>query len=145
MKKFLNLFGVMLIVTLAFGFTSCSSSDGGPDTEEVREMLQGSWQLDRMEVEAMGQSMTMTLAEYKDFCQSMGLPTNYYDEVLVFNGDRVNGGRYRLDGSKFEYLDIPDYEGWIFNLKVSETTLIMSMSQKQEGIKIDLKMIYKRR
>lgn len=145
MKKFLNLLSVMLIVALAFGFTSCSSSDGGPDTEEVREMLQGTWQIDRMEVDVMGQSMTMTLAEYKDYCQSIGYPTNYYDEVLVFKGDRVNGGRYRLNGNKFEYLDIPDYEGWIFNLKVSENTLVMSMSQKLEGIKMDLKMIYERR
>ena len=99
--------GVWMAVALALIFSSpvffsSCGKDGDDNGDTLIEKLIGTWKLNQVTVNAMGQTTTMSAEEAMDLVRSM-LGTNnvvFYDETLVITSTTINGYSFELSGKK---------------------------------------------
>lgn len=131
MKKFVNFFYMTLIAVMAVGFTSCGDDDE-PKGDDLVEKLQGTWNFESMKIETMGQTIVMDI---DDIRQNTGYD-QFYDEVLRFDGNKVNGQPYTVKGNKILLPYYEDEEWWMeVSFKGSNMTLYMSIDYQGYNMK----------
>lgn len=139
--KQIKFFGMLLAcLTLALGFTSCGGDDEDePKGDDLMENLQGSWEFSTMKVKVLGQTVEMDIDDIRD---GSGYD-QFYDEHLNFNGNKVNGSTYRVDGNK---IMLPWYEdvSWWATVSFSGSKMTMYYDVNYEGLDVELWTTYVR-
>ena len=139
MNKLLKLLSVLFIGALSVGFASCSDDDApaGPSGDALVEQLQGTWTVDVMKVQAMGQAIEMNRDE---LLQNTGYD-DFYDDVLTFNGTKVNGLDYQINGNQ---ILLPWYAelGWWQTVSFAENTMTLFLAISYEGIPMNMWATY---
>ncbi len=143
MKTYIKYLIALFTVTLCLGFAACGSDDDEPDSGSLKEKLQGTWVFSTGTVEVMGQKVSFDRSQLKDMAQDMGV-SGFYDEVLTFNGDRVNGTRYSLDGNKLHFDEWSEYDDVWPTVKVSGSKLVLVYDMSVEGVKTKMTINYKK-
>jgi len=136
--KQIKFFGMLLAcMSLALGFTSCGDDDDEPKGDDLVENLQGSWTFSNMKLKVLGQTVEMDIDDIRD---ESGYD-QFYDEYLNFNGNKVNGSTYRVDGNK---LMLPWYEdlGWWGAVSFSGSKMTMYYDINYEGVDMELWITY---
>ncbi|MGM9693409.1 MAG: hypothetical protein ACI3YC_00165 [Alloprevotella sp.] len=139
MNKLLKLFSVLFIGALSVGFASCSDDDApaGPSGDALVEQLQGTWTVDLIKVQVMGQIIEMNRDELS---QNTGY-SDFYDDVLTFNGTKVNGYDYQINGNQ---ILLPWYEehGWWQTVSFSGNNMTLFLAITYEGIPMNMWATY---
>lgn len=137
MEKFIKIFYDIMFVVVASLFASCSSSSDEPSGDDLVEKLQGTWVLEKMKMSVMGQTIEMTADELKG---ESGY-NEFYDDVLRFSGDKVNGYSYQVKGNKVLF---PWYEeeNWWAKVSFSGSTMTMYFDINYEGVPMKMWGIY---
>lgn len=137
MEKLLKIVYGTMFVVLTLMFSACSSSSDEPSGDDLVEKLQGTWVLDKMKMSVMGQTFEMTADELKN---ESGY-NQFYDEVLRFSGDKVNGYDYQVKGNKVLF---PWYEetNWWAKVSFSGSTMTMYFDINYEGVPMKMWGIY---
>lgn len=142
------LYHALVIVCLTLGMTlgSCSkdndpSPDDGqkPSGKNLVEQLQGTWQFELMKIEVMGQTIEMDIDDLRNNSQY----DDFYDDVLTFDGDTVNGSPYTVKGNKIMF---PWYEelDWWASVSFSGSTMKMFYDIDYQGISMKLTLNYRK-
>ncbi len=137
MKQF-KFWGMLVAcLMLALGFTSCSNDDDKPKGDDLMENLQGGWTFSTMKIKTLGQTVEMDIDDIRG---NSGYD-KFYDEYLTFNGDKVNGSTYRVDGNK---IMLPWYEdlGWWGAVSFSGANMTMYYDLDYEGVDMKLWITY---
>lgn len=117
----LKLFGIVMMMVIGMGFVSCSSdSDDAPDGGSSVEMLQGKWYFSKGVSKIGGFSNTITRDDLPGLAEQMGV-SGFWDEVLTFSGDKVNGITYKIEGNRFYYTS-SEYANDDLIIKISKLT-----------------------
>ncbi|MBQ7041413.1 MAG: hypothetical protein IKL35_08245 [Muribaculaceae bacterium] len=117
----LKLFGIVMMMVIGMGFVSCSSdSDDEPDGGSSVEMLQGKWYFSKGVSKIGGFSNTITRDDLPGLAEQMGV-SGFWDEVLTFSGDKVNGITYKIEGNRFYYTS-SEYANDDLIIKISKLT-----------------------
>ena len=113
---------MLAVAAMAVTMVSCSGDkDDEPEGDSLVEQLQGTWNFSEMEVTTMGQTVTLTASDLDKFAGDNGY-SGYYDKVLDFDGDRVNGVSYNVKGNK---INIPAwYDDMWGEVKFKGSTLL---------------------
>lgn len=144
MKKLMKFMSMMAVCICAAGFfTSCSDDKDEPSSSSSggslvsSEQLDGTWTVKKMKMEVLGQTMEMTLEELK---QNSGY-SQFYDDVLTFSGNKVNGATYTRDGNR---ILLPWYEelGWWSTVSISGSEMTLFFDIVQEGVSMKLWTVY---
>ena len=140
MKKFLKFFCALLIGMLSVGFVSCGDDKDEPDSpsgSNLTEKLQGTWTFDLMKIQVMGQTIEMNRDQLVD---NSGYE-NFYDDVLTFNGSKVNGYDYQVDGNK---ILLPWYSelDWWQSVSFSGNEMTLFLDIVYEGIPMKMWITY---
>lgn len=140
MKKFLKFFCALLIGMLSVGFVSCGDDKDdldSPSGNNLTEKLQGTWTLDVMKIQVMGQTIEMNRDQLVD---NSGYE-NFYDDVLTFNGSKVNGYDYQIDGNK---ILLPWYSelDWWQSVSFSGNKMTLFLDIVYEGIPMKMWITY---
>lgn len=144
MKTYLKLLATLFTVVLCVGFTGCSSDDDDePSSTDLKEQLQGTWVFSTGTIEVMGEKVTYDRDDLNDMAQEMGV-SGYYDEVLTFSGNRVNGSAYTLKGNKLHFDEWDDYSDYWPTVKIAGNTLTLVYDMTANGIKATLTVKYKK-
>ena len=117
----LKLFGIVMMMVIGMCFVSCSSdSDDEPDGGSSVEMLQGKWYFSKGVSKIGGFSNTITRDDLPGLAEQMGV-SGFWDEVLTFSGDKVNGITYKIEGNRFYYTS-SEYANDDLIIKISKLT-----------------------
>ena len=140
MKKFLKFICALLIGALCVGFVSCSDDDDEndkPTGNNLIEKLQGKWTFEIMKLQAAGQTIEMNRDQ---IAQGSGFD-NFYDDVLTFNGTKVNGLDYQINGNK---ILLPWYEdlGWWQSVSFSGNKMTLFLNVTYQDIPMKLWLTY---
>ncbi len=124
---------------------SCKDDDdepgggGSPSGDLLVEKLQGTWTIEKMTVKSFGQTIEFDLDDLKN---NTGY-SNFYDDVLTFNGNEVNGLAYSVDGNKIMLPWYEDYdEGWWATVSFSGNQMTMYYDINYEGVKMEMWITY---
>lgn len=148
-SKFLVFFYAMLIGVMSMNLAACgdddddnaissgSNSAANPQGDNLKEKLQGTWTVDVLKSVVMGQTIEMNRDEliansgYDDF----------YDDVLTFNGTKVNGLDYQINGNK---ILLPWYSdlGWWMSVSFSGNKMTLYLDITYEGVPMKLWVTY---
>lgn len=140
MNKFLKLFYALLIGVLSVGFVSCGDDDDEPENpsgNNLAEKLQGTWTFDLMKIQVMGQTIEMDRDQLVD---NSGYE-NFYDDVLTFNGSKVNGLDYQIDGNKILLPWYSDLDWWQ-SVSFSGNEMTFFLDIVYEGIPMKMWITY---
>lgn len=148
MKTTKHYFWLMLLAAVfTLGVTSCGSDGddeeeygGGGATTELQEKLQGTWEIysGRMEYEGI----TMTI-DRNTFYRYKPANVEYWDDVLTFKGNKVNGENYTLVGTQLLIADMSIYDDVKIVVKsVTSTTLILAETIEADGVSITVDLEY---
>ena len=130
MKKFVNFFYMALIAVMSVGFTSCG--DDEPKGDDLIEKLQGTWNFESMKIETMGQTIEMDIDDIK---HNTGYD-QFYDAVLRFDGEKVNGQPFTVKGNKILLPYYENEEWWMeVSFKGSNMTLYMNIDYQGVNMK----------
>ena len=142
MKKIYSIFAMLVIALLAFGVSSCSKDDKDePSGSGLQEKLQGSWSIKEMKVTAMGQTIVMSPQDIDNAAGSMGV-SGYYDKYLEFNGNKVNGTQYYIDGNK---INIPAWYNDLWGeVSFSGSTMHIVYKITEQGVSMVIDIAYSR-
>ena len=152
MKK--NLFSwmtIMMVAIVSVGFVSCSKDDDDNlSNSELVNQLQGTWQFQKGTENVMGMTITMdrsSLSQMKaQMEQAIGEKIEFWDETLTFNGSKVNGVSYKLDGRKIILDGIDESDGITISVKsINSSTLVLREDFSMEGIELTADMEYSRK
>lgn len=143
----------MALALLSVSLISCSSDDDDDDSgstnTELIQKLQGSWAFQRGTETIMGMTITMDRSSLDEMRrsmeQAMGEKVEFWDETLTFNGNKVNGTSFTLNGNQIilEGMDIMD--GISISVKsVNSSKLVLRESISLEGLSIDADMEYRK-
>ncbi len=117
----LKLFGIVMMMVIGMSFSSCSSdSDDEPDGGSSVEILQGKWYFSKGVSKIGGFSNTITRDDLSGLAEQMGV-SGFWDEVLTFSGDKVNGITYKIEGNRFYYTS-SEYANDDLIIKISKLT-----------------------
>lgn len=143
MKKYYQILCLLMISILAAGFTACSDDDDDDDSGSSE--LQGTWVFDRGTATVMGYTNTIHRSDLKNLASQMGV-SGFWDETLIFKGNKVNGVEYRVKGNKFEFKGAPMPEGVNMDItfKVEGDVLILHYIIKVSGYEYTCDLYYDR-
>lgn len=152
MKKssYLHLMAIMMVAMLSVGFVSCGSDDDDDDItggSELVDKLQGTWQFQKGTETVMGMTITMDRSSLnemkKSMEQMMGSKVEFWDEILSFSGNKVNGVNFTLKGNKLVLEGLDSMNGISISVKnVSSSTLVLHEAISIEGIDMMADMEY---
>ncbi len=139
MKKNLFKIAAMLFVCFCCAglLSSCGDDKDEPSGKNLQEQLQGTWVFSKMKVSLMGQTVEM---DRDDIVDGSGY-NEFYDDVLTFSGDKVNGLKYSIDGNK---ILLPWYEEqqWWAKVSFSGSTMVLNCNVVEEGIEMQMWITY---
>lgn len=143
---------IMVVAIVSVGFVSCSKDDDDDFTSnsELVNHLQGTWQFQKGTENMMGMTITMdrsSLSQMKaQMEQAIGEKIEFWDETLTFNGSKVNGVSYKLDGRKIILDGIDESDGFTVSIKsITSSTLVLREDFSMEGIELTADMEYSRK
>ena len=148
-SKFLVFFYAMLIGVMSMNLAACgdddddnanssgSNSTANPQGDNLKEQLQGTWTVDFLKMVVMGQTIEMS---YDQLVENSGYH-DFYDDVLTFNGTKVNGLDYQINGNK---ILLPWYSelGWWMSVSFSGNKMTLYADITYEGIPMKLWVTY---
>lgn len=139
-KLFLN-YALLVMMSLCTGvmFTSCSDDEDEPKGDDLVEQLQGTWKFELMKMDVLGKKIEMDIDDIRDNSDA----DIFYDEVLSFSGQKVNGSAYTIQGNK---ILLPWYKelGWWMSVSFSGSKMTLYMDVEYEGVPIKLWATYKK-
>lgn len=140
MKKFLKFFCALLIGALSAGFVSCGD-DGddldNPSGSSLTEKLQGTWVFDIMKIQVMGQTIELD----RDQLVNNSGYEDFYDDVLTFNGSKVNGNDYQINGNKILLPWYSDLDWWQ-TVSFSGNKMTLYLNVTYEGVPMKMWATY---
>lgn len=143
---------IVVVAILSVGFVSCSKDDDDDYSSgtELVNKLQGTWEFTKGVENTMGMTITLdrsSLSQMKaQMEQMMGERVEFWDETLVFNGSKLNGISYKLDGRKIILDGIDDSDGITVSVKsVTSSTLVLREDFNIEGFELTAEMEYSRK
>lgn len=137
MKKFLNFFSLSLIVMIIAGFASCGDDKDEPSGNDLVDRLQGTWTIDKMKIQVLGQTFEYDLDDLKD---ETGY-NQFYDEKLTFSGNKVNGQTYKVDGDRI-LLPYYESEDWWMKVSFSGSNMTLYMDITYQGVAMKMWVTY---
>lgn len=142
MRKIYYLLAMLAVAAMAVTMVSCGGDkDDEPEGDSLVEQLQGTWNFSEMKVTTMGQTVTLTASDLDKFAGDSGY-SGYYDKVLDFDGDRVNGVSYNVKGNK---INIPAwYDDMWGEVKFKGSTLHIIYEAEEQGISMTIDISYRR-
>lgn len=151
-KRFFNLMTIMMVAIVSVSFVSCSKdNDDGflLDTELVNK-LQGTWEFSNGTEVVMGMTITMdrsSLGQIKATMeQALGERVEFWDEILVFNGSKLNGVSYKLNGNKIILDGIDETDGIkVYVKSITSSTLVLREDISMEDLELTANMEYSRK
>lgn len=127
MKKLCQKWTTLLVVVfLSFGFAACSDSsssdEGGVNgtSEEVMGALAGTWRMEKVTAHMMGMDAEIPGEQLRQTAASSGY--RIWDDILVFNNNKMNGVPFKLNGSEILLESEPNVYG-IRGMKITIKTL----------------------
>ncbi|MDE7411868.1 MAG: hypothetical protein K2M94_07505 [Paramuribaculum sp.] len=141
--KIYYLLTLLALFTCSAGFlSSCSDDEESPSGDALIEKLQGNWIFEKMKMNVLGQTIEMTADDLRN-SPGVGSNVDFYDESLSFNGTKVNGKSYKVDGNR---VMLPWYEDvdWWAKVSFSDSQMIMEYDVTSEGINIKMWAYYNR-
>ena len=123
---------------MSLSIVSCGSDkEDEPTGDSLMDKLQGTWTADYVKLNFMGQTMEMTFDEFK---REFGYDA-FYDDVLTFNGMKVNGSTYWIDGNK---ILLPWYEEaeWWQTVSFSGNKMTLYLDADLEGVRMKTWITY---
>lgn len=133
------MFMAILVIGLACGclMSSCGDDKDEPTGDNLIEKLQGTWHAESMTINVMGQTIEMDM---DDLRQDSGYDS-FYDEVLTFNGTKVNGSEYKVKGNT---ILLPWYESadWWQSVSFSGNKMTLYLDVIYEGIPMKMWITY---
>lgn len=131
-----------MLCLFSVSLNSCGSDDddepGGEDPagNSLVEKLQGTWTFEKMKIKSFGQTIELDLDDLKNYSGY----SDFYDDVLSFNGSKVNGMTYSIDGNN---ILLPWYdEGWWAKVSFSGNQMTLYFNINYEGVAMELWTIY---
>lgn len=151
-KRLFNLMTIMMVTIVSVIFVSCGNDDDEDysSNSELVNKLQGTWEFSKGTEVVMGMTISMdrsSLSQIKATMeQALGERVEFWDETLVFNGSRVNGVSYKLDGRKLMLDGIDETDGITVSVKsVTSSTLVLREDFSMEGLEFTADMEYNRK
>ena len=146
MKKILlKLLCMSMLCFFSVSLISCESDDDEPGVkntttkptgENLVEALQGTWALEKIKVKCLGQTFEYDLDDLK----TQSGNTVFYDDVLTFDGEKVNGLNYSIDGNN---ILLPWYDDtWWAEVSFLGTQMTLYYNINYEGVKMEEWAIY---
>ena len=152
-RNCLQLLAIMMVALLSVGFVSCGNDDDEDDFtggSQLVDKLQGVWQFQKGTEKVMGMTITMDRSSLREMKKSMeqimGSKVEFWDETLTFNGSKVNGVNYTLDGSNLILDGMDAMDGISISVKsVTSSTLVLLETITMEGIDMTADMEYSKK
>lgn len=95
---------LLFVALFSSAVLSSCSDDDEPSGDALKERLQGTWNFSKMKIKVADQTFVVGIDELKQASDADYI----VDEVLSFNGDKVNGQYYEIKGNK---ILLPYYDG----------------------------------
>lgn len=153
-KSLLRLLAIFMVAMLSVGFASCGNDDdddnGTSSSSELVNKLQGTWEFQKGTEILMGMTITIdrsSLSQIKaQMEKNMGERVEFWDETLTFNGFKVNGVNYTLDGRKIVLEGIEESDGITVTIKsINSSTLVLREEFNMEGMELTADMEYSKK
>lgn len=141
---------MFMVVMLSTGMSSCGGSDdeedeylGGGSQSALVDKLQGTWDIYSGTMSYEGMTITIdrnTFYRYK--------PANmeFWDATLKFNGNKVNGESYTLNGNQLLIDGMSIYDDITIVVKsVTDTKLILAEMLHSEDLDMTIDLEYHKR
>ncbi|MGM9833488.1 MAG: hypothetical protein ACI31A_07380 [Candidatus Limisoma sp.] len=131
-KTFLRIVAMLMVVLFSsVAFVSCGDDDE-PEGDTLKEKLQGTWTMSKVKVKVLGKTIEMS----RDEALAEGEGYRYYDDVLTFSGDKVNGDYYKIDGNEILF-SWYESEGYWAKVSFSGSQLVLYYDIPVEGIRVE--------
>lgn len=141
-KNFCKWMAILVAVFSSSVALSSCSDDDEPKDDKLVEKLQGTWTFYHATVTAAGQTIEFGASDLNDLASSMGV-SGFYDDVLTFDGMKVNGTDYQVDGNR---LKLPYYDDFWFVVSFTDDdTLNLDLEITESGITVKERATYKKR
>ena len=130
-KSIFRIMAMLFAAVVCSGvFTSCSDDDE-PSGDALKERLQGTWNFSKMKIKVADQTFELSGDDLKQASNADYI----VDEVLSFNGDKVNGQYYEIKGNK---ILLPYYEeqNWWGEVSFSGSQLVFYYDITAEGMRV---------
>lgn len=148
-SKYLQFICAMLIGVMSMNLVACGDDDddnvnssgsnatSNPQGDQLKEQLQGTWTVDAMKIVVMGQTIELS---YDDLVDNSGYD-DFYDDVLTFNGTKVNGLDYQINRNK---ILLPWYSemGWWMAVSFSGNKMTLYLDITYEGVPMKMWITY---
>ena len=152
-KNYLHLPTIMMVAMLFVVFMSCSKDnddDSKVSGSELVDKLQGTWEFSKGTETMMGMTITMDRSSLKEMKKSMeqmmGSKVEFWDEILSFTGNKVNGVNYTLKGNELILDGMDAMDGISISVKsVTTSTLVLREAISMEGIDMTADMEYSKK
>lgn len=142
-----------MVAMLFVVFMSCSKDnddDSKVSGSELVDKLQGTWEFSKGTETMMGMTITMDRSSLKEMKKSMeqmmGSKVEFWDEILSFTGNKVNGVNYTLKGNELILDGMDAMDGISISVKsVTTSTLVLREAISMEGIDMTADMEYSKK
>ena len=130
-KSIFKIMALLFVALFSSAVLSSCSDDDEPSGDALKERLQGTWNFSKMKIKAAGQTFELSGDDLKQVSDADYL----VDEVLSFNGDKVNGQYYEIKGNK---ILLPYYEeqNWWGEVSFSGSQLVLYYDITAEGMRV---------
>ena len=130
-KSIFKIMALLFVALFSSAVLSSCSDDDEPSGDALKERLQGTWNFSKMKIKVAGQTFELGIDDLKQ----AGNADYVVDEVLSFNGDKVNGQYYEIKGSK---ILLPYYEDqdWWAEVSFSGSQLVLYYDITAEGMRV---------
>lgn len=128
---------LVMCLTVSMAFVSCGDDKDEPKGGDLVEKLQGTWYFDIMKMNAMGQTIEMD----KEFIMNGSGYDQFYDDVLTFSGEKVNGSSFQVNGKK---IMLPWYDNldWWATVSFTGNKMTLYYDIYYEGTPIKMWITY---
>ncbi|MDD5870575.1 MAG: hypothetical protein PUC77_03675 [Bacteroidales bacterium] len=130
-KSIFKIMALLFVALFSSAVLSSCSDDDEPSGDALKERLQGTWNFSKMKIKVADQTFVVGIDELKQASDADYI----VDEVLSFNGDKVNGQYYEIKGNK---ILLPYYDGqdWWGEVSFSGSQLVLYYDITAEGMRV---------
>ncbi len=143
---------IMVVAIVSVSFVSCGNDDDEDysSNSELVNKLQGTWEFSKGTEVVMGMTISMdrsSLSQIKATMeQALGERVEFWDEILVFNGSKLNGVSYKLNGNKIILDGIDETDGIkVYVKSITSSTLVLREDISMEDLELTANMEYSRK
>lgn len=138
---------LIALFALPMGLTSCGNDDdddlSGMDKTEIVSKLQGAWEFYSGKETLMGMTITMDKSSLDEMKSMISSNVRIWDETLDFNGFKVNGVSYGINGNQLVIDGMELFDGFTITIKsLTSSVLVLHEEIDLDGINIVADMEY---